>query len=189
MAGLRQQQPARFLSIPDLLASSDPSQEGLLRIIGRLEAYDIEHSILWLQDHKAPLLQVAVDSSNIQPFPFKQGLLYQFIGEVDYRDIPIAAGVSKVHIPIATVDHRDAPTADDNTATSDSQETPATDKDKGTIIDNMEMYAPVATSNQTMRCVVMKALLCRCVDGLDMDVYVRAHEARMRLISTATDSA
>lgn len=121
--------PARFISIPDLLATSDPTQEGLLRIIGRVEAYNIKHSIIWIQDHLTPSLQVAVDSSNIEPFPFRAATLYQFIGEVNYRDVPTDSG-------------------------------------------------PV-------RCAVMSALVCRCMDGLNMDVYLRAQEARMRDLNSS----
>ena len=82
------QQPAKFIRLVDLLASSDPAKLGLQRIIGRLEKYDPAHSIIWLQDSHTPSLQVAVDSTNIEPFPFRVGMLYQFIGEVDYRDTP-----------------------------------------------------------------------------------------------------
>ena len=154
---LSRQQPAKFLSIPDLLSSDDPSQQGLLRIIGRLESYDIKHSILWLHDHNTPSLQVAVECTNIEPFPFKIGLLYQFIGEVDYRDVP---------------DHGCVPENDTLDFTSDRKRKDA-----------------------TTRCAVMKALLYRCVEGLDMGVYMRAHEARMKdllsanlTINAATDS-
>ena len=153
MAGGRQQ-PARFLNIPDLLASSDPSQEGLLRIIGRLECYDIKHSVLWLQDHRTPSLQVAVDSSSIEPFPFKMGSLYQFIGEVDYRDVPILTSNRSI-------------TAQGG------------DEDTVVPITSKEM---VPDGYQITRCVMMKALLSRCVEGLDMDVYMKAHKIRMRTL-------
>ena len=115
--------PAKFITIPELLAISEPSQAGLLRIIGRLERHDIIHNIVWIQDHQTPSLHVAVEVSNVEPFPFKVGVLYQFIGEADYRDVP-DTDVSK-------------------------------------------------------KCVLLKALLCRCMDGLDMDIYLRSHEARM----------
>ncbi len=184
MAGPRQQ-PARFLSIPDLLASSDPSQEGLLRVIGRLEGYDIEHSILCLQDHTTPSLQVAVDSSNIEPFHFKRGSLYQFIGEVNYRDVPMIIGITTDdwrEVPLDTGDDKvDAPIATDTTETTNYGDVPISDE--VTTISNVEMdTAAVAIANQTTRCVVMKALLYRCVNGLNMDVYLKAHEARMKMI-------
>ena len=210
-AGARKQQPARFMSIPDLLAKSDLSEEGLLRVIGRLEGYDVEHSILWVQDHKTPLLQVAVDSSNIEPFPFKQGLLYQFIGEVDYGSVPVAAGFTspdqatteatfpgasgrtKVdHIEMEDVDSsNDYPVSAEVTIGTEYEDSSVTEKDQVIIGDKMEVDVPVATGSlttkRTVRCVVMKALLCRCVDGLDMDVYLRAHEVRMRLASASSD--
>lgn len=73
---------------------------------------------------------MATDVSSIEPIPFafRPGTLYQFIGEVDYRDMP--------------------------------------------------------AGSETERCVVMKALACRCMDGLDMDVYMRAHQTRMKELQT-----
>lgn len=121
---------ARFASIPDLLASSDPSELGLVRIVGRLESYDSENSILWLRDHHQTASvqeQVAVDVTNIEPFPYRRGTLYQFIGESDFRAV-----------------------------------------------------AQVGNSKTSTECVVLKALLSRCVDGLDMEMYLKAHEVRMQ---------
>lgn len=118
---------AAFISIADLLATSDPSQYGLVRVIGKLERYDIKNSIVWIQDHKMPTLQVAISASNIEPVPFasRMGTLYQFIGEVKYGDVPTGDGESE-------------------------------------------------------RGAVMTALAHRCMDGLDMDIYITAHQARMR---------
>ena len=115
---------AKFISIKDLLAISNPSQTGMIRIIGRLEKYDIKNSIIWIQDHNTPSLQVAVNSSNIEPFPSKVGVLYQFIGEADYRVIP--------------------------------------------------------NSDDSVKCVMLNALVYRCTDGLDLNVYLKSHMARMR---------
>ena len=121
---------AKFISFSDLLATNDPCEHGLLRVIGRLESYDINHSTMWLQDYQAASLRMAIDVSNIEPIPFasRLGTLYQFIGEVNYRDIP--------------------------------------------------------AGSETERCVVMNALACRCMDGLDMDTYMKAHWTRMRELQT-----
>lgn len=117
-----------FISFADLLATSDPSEYGLLRVIGRLERYDIKHSLMWLQDNQAPSLKVAISVSNIEPVASRLGTLYQFIGEVNYRDVPIGS--------------------------------------------------------ESERCVTMTALAYRCMDGLDMDIYMKSHLARMRDLET-----
>lgn len=121
---------AKFITIADLLANSNPSMYGLLRVIGKLESYDIKNSIVWIQDSHTPSLQVAVSVSNIEPVPFasRLGALYQFIGEVNYRDVPIG--------------------------------------------------------EECERCLVMVALAYRCMDGLDMDMYIKSHQARMRDLET-----
>lgn len=118
-------QPAGFISIPDLLASSIPNEKGLVRVIGRLENHDVNHSMVWIQDYQTPSFQMAVATANIEPFPSRVGTLYQFIGEVNYREIP-------------------------------TQE----------------------------RCLVLSALVYRNMDGLDMDIYMKSHEARMKDLST-----
>lgn len=144
MAAESAQKPARFTTFADLLASSDPSQLGLQRIIGRLDKYDSRLGLIWLRDCHAPSLQLAVDSSHLDPSPpavgpGKVGVLYQFIGEVDYRDIPVTDEATGDHTP--------------------------------------------------SRCPVMKALLYRCMDGLDMDLYLRAHEARMKDLEQPIDAS
>lgn len=131
---MARQKPAKFITLSELLASSDPAQEGLQRVIGRLEKYDVKNSLIWLQDSHTPSLQVAVNASSIEPFPGKVGLLYQFIGEVDYRDVPTPS----------------------DGATPTGETTPT-----------------------TVKCPVMEALVHRCMDGLDMSMYLQAHEARM----------
>lgn len=68
---------------------------------------------------------MAVATANIEPFPFRVGTLYQFIGEADYRDIP----------------------------TQD-------------------------------RCLVLSALVYRNMDGLDIDIYMKSHAARMKDLHT-----
>lgn len=116
---------APFITIEALLATNDPSQYGLVRVIGKLESYDIKHRIVWVQDYKTPSLEVAISTSNIEPVPFasRMGTLYQFIGEVKYGEVPIG--------------------------------------------------------EQSEKCVVMTALAQRSMDGLDMDIYIKAHRARM----------
>lgn len=118
---------AKFISIPELLATSDPSQAGILRVIGRVERYDLKHSLVTLQDHTTKSLQIAIDTTNIEPFSPKVGLLYQFIGEAGYRKVPINEGEEVK--------------------------------------------------------VVVKTLVHRCLDGLNMEVYLRSHEARMKNLS------
>jgi hypothetical protein len=122
---------AKLITFSDLLATSDPSEYGLLRMIGKLETYDIKHSIMWIQDYLTPSLKLAISVSNIEPIPFasRLGTLYQFIGEVAYRDVPTTCGKSE-------------------------------------------------------RTVLMTALAFRCMDGVDMGVYVRSHQARMRDLKT-----
>ena len=121
---------AKLISIPDLLSISDPSQYGLLRVIGRLESYDIKNSIARIQDPQTPSSQVTIGTLNIEPFPSTLGALYQFIGEVNHRDIPDAG-----------------------------------------------------------HCLVLAALACRCMDGLDMDIYMRAHRVRMKDLETPVISS
>ena len=116
---------AKFVAFLDLLASSDPSEKGMLRVIGRVEQYDIRNSLVILQDPSTKSLQIAIDVSNIEPFSPKVGVLHQFIGEADYKDIP--------------------------------------------------------TSNENgHKWVVVKALVHRCMDGLNMDAYMKSHHLRMK---------
>ena len=115
------------MGFPALLASSDPSVEGIIRVIGRVEQYDIRNSLLVLQDPSSQSLQIAIDVANLEPFCPKVGVLHQFIGEADYRDIPI--------------------------------------HDKRT--DNSKW-------------VVLKALMHRSMDGLNMDMYLKSLEVRMK---------
>ena len=117
---------ARFISIPDLLATSDPSKQGIVRVIGRIESYSIKHSLIILQDYNSKSLLIAVDTSNIEPCSPKVGLLHQFIGEVNYRSIPPNEGGPQW--------------------------------------------------------AVVQALVHRCMDGLNMDVYLRSHKVRMKNI-------
>ncbi len=120
-------QCARYLAFPSLLASKDPSQEGIIRVIGRVEQYDIRHSLLVLQDPSSQSLQIAVDVSNLEPFRPKIGVLHQFIGEADYKDMHIC--------------------------------------DEG---------------SGDKKWVIVKALLHRSMDGLNMEMYLKALEVRMK---------
>ena len=116
---------SEFISITELLATSDLSKKGIIRVIGRIESYNIKHSLIILQAHATKSLQIAIDTTNLEPFSPKVGLLYQFSGEVDYRDVSTKMG----------------------------------EEDKW---------------------VVIKALVHRCMDGLNMEVYLRSHEVRMK---------
>jgi len=119
------QPSAQFVGFPNLLAISDPSQNGLIRTIGKVLSYDIQNSLLILQDASTHELQIAIDTSSIEPFSPRVGVLHQFIGEADYRDIP-------------------------------------------------------ACSRDRQKWVVLKALAHRCMDGLNMEVYLKSHAVRMK---------
>ena len=109
---------SRFISVPELLKGQCEESHGtMVRTIGRLLRYDVKHSLLWLGHCEPPYLELPVDSSLVEPFPFSRGALYQFIGEVD--------GSKK--------------------------------KADGAVV---------------------RALAYRCVEGLDMEVYVRAMAVR-----------
>ncbi len=123
---------AKFMCIPDLLALGDPSQAGMLRVIGKLDRCDIKNDLIWIEDPFNQSLQVAVSSSNIESLPKNPGVLYQFIGEADYRDISTEDGT-------------------------------------------------------TTKCLLLKALTCRCMDGLDMTIYLRSQEARMAELQESND--
>ena len=131
--GPEKKMAAKFITIADLLASAEPSQHGMVRIIGQLQSYDLRHSRAWIQDRESPSLLVAVCTSNVEPFVCRPGTLYQFIGEVRASDGGEAAG------KVRSADGRGK-----------------------------------------VRGVVMTALACRNMDGLDMGVYMKSHRARMK---------
>ena len=111
---------SRFTSVPELLKGQCEDSHGtMVRTIGRLLRYDVKHSLLWLGHYESPYLELPVDSSLVQPFPFSRGALYQVIGEVD-------------------------------------------------------------GSRKKADGAVVRALAYRCVEGLDMEVYVRAMAARAK---------
>ena len=115
-------EPAKFMTVSDILLQVSPALQGvMIRTIGRLSNDDFNMNLVWIQDHKTSLYRLVVDCSRITPFPFKDqdGLMYQFIGEVD---------CSKHNI------------------------------------------------------VMIKALLYRCCEGLDMDTYIQAYTKRMELL-------
>ena len=97
------------------------TRKGIMtRAIGRLHTYNILTSRMWIQDEKDPSMYLVIDTSRIEPFSYKEGSLFQFIGELDEEEI-----------------------------------------------DGKKM-------------LVLRTLLYRCVEGLDMDVYLRAHAARVK---------
>lgn len=76
--------PASFITIPGIQASKpEDVHDRMVRTIGRLLHYDTKDSIVWLGHYEPPYLELAIDCSLVQPFPYSQGALYQIIGEVD----------------------------------------------------------------------------------------------------------
>jgi len=114
-------EPSRFMTIPNILGGNPADLHGrIVRTIGLLLRYDVNTSQIWIKDATS-LLELAVDSSMIEPFPFRPNALYQFIGELD------GSGRSG--------------------------------KTGG---------------------VVLKAHAYRCVDKLDLDMYMQAHTLRLQ---------
>ena len=108
--------PSQFMTIPDILSGNPAAVHGnMVRTIGLLQQYNVRDSQIWIKDIKSSL-ELAVDSSVIEPFPFKQNAVYQFIGELNGR----SGGI------------------------------------------------------------VLRAHVYRCVDSLDLDVYLQAHTLRFR---------
>ena len=77
-------QPAAFLTIPELLAYNPADiHDSMVRTVGKLERRSVGEGLIWLVHCKAPYLELPIDSSLLQPFPYSQGMLYQFIGVID----------------------------------------------------------------------------------------------------------
>ena len=77
-------QPATFFTVAELQAcKSEDIHDRMVRIIGRLLRYETKQSLVWLGHYELPHSELAIDCSLVQPFPYSQGALYQFIGEVD----------------------------------------------------------------------------------------------------------
>ena len=71
------------MTISDILNKYPEEVHGnIVRTIGRLKKYDIKKSELQIEDFKTSL-ELVIDSQVIEPFPFKQDALYQFLGELD----------------------------------------------------------------------------------------------------------
>ena len=90
---------SRFMTIPDILGGTPADLHGtIVRTIGLLLRYDVSRSQIWIKDVTS-LLELAIDSSMIEPFPFKPNALYQFIGELDGsgRSGGISGVVLKAH--------------------------------------------------------------------------------------------
>lgn len=77
-------QPAAFITVPQIQAcKADDIHDSMVRTVGRLLRYDTKNNLVWLGHYEPPYLELAIDCSLVQPFPYSQGALYQFIGEVD----------------------------------------------------------------------------------------------------------
>lgn len=111
-------QPAAFITVPELQACKpEDIHDRIVRTVGRLLRYDTKNGLVWLGHFESPYLELPIDCSLVQPFPYSHGALYQFIGEVD-------------------------------------------------------------GSGKTCSGPVVRALAYRCVEGLDMGVYIRALAVR-----------
>ena len=77
--------PAKFMQVSDILSRVPPAglHGIMIRTFGRLFKYDPRQNLVWIQDPKKSSDILSVDCSKISPFPFQEGLLYQFIGEVE----------------------------------------------------------------------------------------------------------
>ena len=77
-------QPAAFIAVPEILAcKAEDIHDSMVRTIGRLLRYESQNSLVWLGHFEPPYLELAIDCSLVQPFPYSQGALFQFIGEAD----------------------------------------------------------------------------------------------------------
>lgn len=77
-------QPAAFITVSEIQSSKkEDIHDRMVRTVGRLLRYDTKNSLVWLGHFEPPYLELAIDCSLVQPFPYSQGALYQFIGEVD----------------------------------------------------------------------------------------------------------
>lgn len=77
-------QPSAFMTVPELLnGNAKDLHDTMVRVVGRLLRYDVKSSLIWLGHVRAPYLELPIDSSVVEPFPFSRGSLYQFIGEID----------------------------------------------------------------------------------------------------------
>ena len=75
---------AVFSTVPELHACTpEEIHDSMVRVVGRLLRYETKDSLVWLGHYEPPYLELPVDCSLVQPFPFSQGALFQFIGEVD----------------------------------------------------------------------------------------------------------
>ena len=75
---------AVFTTVPEMQACPpEEIHDSMVRVVGRLLRYETKDSLVWLGHYEPPYLELPVDCSLVQPFPFSQGALFQFIGEVD----------------------------------------------------------------------------------------------------------
>ena len=81
---MSERQPAVFVTVPEIRACTpEDMHDRMVRVIGRLLRYDTREGLLWLGHYELPYLELPIDCSLVQPFPFSQGSLFQIIGEVD----------------------------------------------------------------------------------------------------------
>lgn len=91
----------------------------MMRVIGKLHTYDIQTSRMWIQVSSNPAESLVINTSGIEPFAYKEGALFQFIGELDEEEI------------------------------------------------------------EGKNMLVLRAILYRNVDGLDLNMFLKAHATRM----------
>ena len=72
---------ATFIPIATLTHAGENAAGKFFRTIGELHEHDVQKGQLVIKDTDSDATLV-IDSSLIEPFPFRQRILYQFIGEV-----------------------------------------------------------------------------------------------------------
>ena len=76
--------PANFMTVSDILlwGKLGLHREKNVRTIGTLSEYEPTRNLVWIQDPDKRSDMLSVDCSNISPFPYQEGSLYQFTGVV-----------------------------------------------------------------------------------------------------------
>ena len=88
-------QPAGFMTVPEIQeCKAEDIHDSMVRTVGRLLRYDTKNSLVWLGHYESPYLELPVNCALVQSFPYSQGALYQFIGEVDGSGRTYSGGVA-----------------------------------------------------------------------------------------------
>lgn len=129
-------QPSPFVSVSELLGGAPADSHGrMLRTIGRLDHYSVKDSQVAITDWCSSL-ELVLDCRLVEPFPFKKGSLFQFIGEI------VAGGGGG-----------------------------------GESGERSEVLGGgLKGGGGGGESVILRVYSYRCVDGLDMDIYIKALE-------------